>query len=100
MAGITVKNKATDDVITFDSVAEVGSAADFISLVKQAWGEGELLKPTGTGTSVFTNLSPGPFPGAEYNFQPRSSTTSASSITDACSRRRCSSKDCAYYLDS
>ena len=79
MAGITVKNKATGDVLTFDTVAEVSNAAAFIGYVKAAWDEGVLLKPTGTGTSVFTASSPGPFPGEVYGIKPSSGMSSASS---------------------
>ena len=52
MAAVTVKREGIGDIITFDSVAEVGTAAEFISFINQAWGEGALLKPS--STSAFT----------------------------------------------
>ena len=69
MAGISVKNTATEDVITFDTVAEVGSAAEFMSFVKSAWGEGLLLQPE--STNALTARIPRPLPQGEYHFQPR-----------------------------
>ena len=45
MAAITVKREGTGDTVSFDTVAEVGSAAEFISFIEKVWGEGVLLKP-------------------------------------------------------
>ena len=42
MAAITVQREGTGNIITFDTVAEVGSAAD----IEKVWGEGVLLKPS------------------------------------------------------
>ncbi len=70
MAAITVKREGIGDIITFDSVAEVGSAAEFISFINQAWGEGALLKPS--STSGFTARTPEPFPHGIYTFLPKS----------------------------
>ena len=52
MAAITVKRERTGGIITFDTVVEVGSAAEFISSIKNVWSEGLLLKPS--STSAFT----------------------------------------------
>ena len=52
MAAITVKREGTGDIITFDTVAEVGSASEFISYIEKVWGEGVLLKPS--RSSAFT----------------------------------------------
>ena len=38
MAAITVKREGTGDIITFDTVAEVGSAAEFIQLHREGLG--------------------------------------------------------------
>ncbi|KAL3154633.1 hypothetical protein ABBQ32_014082 [Trebouxia sp. C0010 RCD-2024] len=72
MAAITVKRERTGDIITFDTVAEVGSAAEFINYINQAWGEGVLLKPS--STSAFTARTPEPFPHGIYTFLPKSDT--------------------------
>ena len=53
----------------FDTVAEVGSAAGFISYISQAWGEGALLKPS--STSAFTARTPEPVPHGIYTFLPK-----------------------------
>ncbi|KAL3163151.1 hypothetical protein ABBQ32_009561 [Trebouxia sp. C0010 RCD-2024] len=71
-AAITVKRERTGDIITFDTVAEVGSAAEFINYINQAWGEGVLLKPS--STSAFTARTPEPFPHGIYTFLPKSDT--------------------------
>lgn len=77
MAAITVQHKETGCLLNFDTVAEVGSAAEFIGFVKEnEFGEGVLLKPNG---SVFTEYTPEPFPQGMYMFQPKSGTSSASS---------------------
>ena len=52
MAAITVKREGTGDIINFDTVAEVGSAAEFISSIEKVWSEGVLSKPS--RTSAFT----------------------------------------------
>ncbi len=44
MAAITVKQEGTGHIITFDTVAEVGNAAEVFSYIEKAWGEGVLLK--------------------------------------------------------
>ena len=72
MAANTVKREGTGGIITFDTVAEVGGAADFISSVEKVWGEGVLLKPS--STSVFTARTPEPFPRGIYAFHPTSGT--------------------------
>ena len=72
MAAITVKREGTGDIITFDTVAEVGSAAEFISSIEKVWGEGVLLKPS--STSAFTARTPEPFPHGIYTFRPKSGT--------------------------
>ena len=72
MAAITVKREGTGDIITFDTVAEVGSAAEFISHIEKVWGEGALLKPS--STSAFTPQTPAPFPHGIYTFLPKSGT--------------------------
>ena len=71
MAAITVKLEGTGDIITFDTVAEVGSAAEFSS-IKKVWGEGVLLKPS--STSAFMARTPEPFPHGIYTFLPKSGT--------------------------
>ena len=68
MAATTVKREGTGDIITFNSVAEVGSAAEFISCIRKVWGEGMLLKPS--STSAFTARTPEPFPHGIYTFRP------------------------------
>ncbi|DBA99330.1 TPA: hypothetical protein ACH3X3_011934 [Trebouxia sp. C0006] len=68
MAAITVKREGTGDIATFDTVAEVGSAAEFISYIEKVWGEGVLLKPS--STSAFTARTPEPFPHGIYTFLP------------------------------
>ncbi|DBB04069.1 TPA: hypothetical protein ACH3X1_013122 [Trebouxia sp. C0004] len=73
MAAITVKREGTGHIITFDTVAEVGSAAEFISYIEKAWGEGVLLKPS--STSAFTARTPEPFPHGIYTFLPKSGTS-------------------------
>ena len=72
MAAITVKREGTGDIITFDTVAEVGSAAEFISFIEKVWGEGVLLKPS--SNSAFTARTPEPFPHGIYTFLPKSGT--------------------------
>lgn len=72
MAAITVKREGTGDIATFDTVAEVGSAAEFISYIEKVWGEGVLLKPS--STSAFTARTPEPFPHGIYTFLPKSGT--------------------------
>lgn len=59
MAAITVKRAGTGDIITFDTAAEVGSAAEFINFIENVWGEGVLFKPS--STSAFTARTPEPF---------------------------------------
>ena len=44
MAAITVRREGTGNIIMFDTVAEVGSAAKFISSIEKVWGEGLLLE--------------------------------------------------------
>ncbi|KAL3159863.1 hypothetical protein ABBQ38_010264 [Trebouxia sp. C0009 RCD-2024] len=87
MAAITVKREETGDIITFDTVAEVGSAAVFISCIEKVWGEGVLLKPS--STSVFTARTPQPFLHGVYTFLQKSgtavSTTLHNSYLAACS---------------
>ena len=78
MAAITVKREGIGDIITFDSIAEVGSAAEFISFINQAWGEGALLKPS--STSAFTARTPEPFPHGTYTFLPKSGTAVDTSL--------------------
>ncbi|KAL3147880.1 hypothetical protein ABBQ32_002601 [Trebouxia sp. C0010 RCD-2024] len=75
MAAITVKREGTGDIITFDTVAEVGSAAEFISYIEKVWGEGVLRKPS--GTSAFTARTPEPFPHGIYTFLAKSGDDSA-----------------------
>ncbi|DBB00059.1 TPA: hypothetical protein ACH3X1_013916 [Trebouxia sp. C0004] len=75
MAAITVKREGTGDIITFDTIAEVGSAAEFISYIEKVWGEGVLLKPS--STSAFTARTPEPFPHGIYTFLPKSGMTAA-----------------------
>ncbi|KAL0040327.1 hypothetical protein WJX77_003561 [Trebouxia sp. C0004] len=70
MAAITVQREGTGNVISFDTVAEVGSAAEFISSIEKVWGEGLLLKPS--STSAFTARTPEPFPHGIYTFLPKS----------------------------
>ncbi|DBA94960.1 TPA: hypothetical protein ACH3X1_002486 [Trebouxia sp. C0004] len=70
MAAITVEREGTGGIITFDTVAEVGSAAEFISYIEKVWGEGVLLKPS--STSAFTARTPEPFPHGIYTFLPKS----------------------------
>ena len=72
MAAITVKREGTGDIITFDTVAEVGNAAEFISSIEKVWSEGVLLKPS--STSAFTARTPEPFPHGIYTFLPKSGT--------------------------
>ena len=72
MAAITVKREGTSDIITFDTVAEVGSAAEFISSIEKVWGEGVLLKPN--STSAFTARTPEPFPHGIYTLLPKLGT--------------------------
>ena len=72
MAAITVNREGTCDIITFDTVAEVGNAADFISSIEKVWGEGVLLKPS--STSAFTVRTPEPFPHGIYTFRPKLGT--------------------------
>ena len=72
MAAITVQREGTGDIITFDTVAEVGSAAEFISSIEKVWGEGVLLKPS--STSAFTARTPEPFPHGIYTFLQKSGT--------------------------
>lgn len=69
---ITVKREGTGGIITFDTVAEVGNAAEFISYIEKVWGEGVLLKPS--STSAFTARTPEPFPHGIYTFFPKSGT--------------------------
>ncbi|KAL3159867.1 hypothetical protein ABBQ38_010267 [Trebouxia sp. C0009 RCD-2024] len=76
MAAITVKREETGDIITFDTVAEVGSAAEFISCIEKLWGEGVLLKPS--STSAFMARTPEPFPHGIYTFLPKSGTNAVS----------------------
>ena len=78
MAAITVKRGGTGDIITVDTVAEFGSAAEFISFIKQVWGEGALLKPS--STSAFTAQTPEPFPHGIYTFLPKSDTAVDTSL--------------------
>ena len=70
MAAITVKREGTGGIITFDTVAEVGGAANFISSTEKVWLEGVLLKPT----SAFTAQTPEPFLHGIYAFRPKSGT--------------------------
>ncbi len=72
MAAITVKLQGTGDIVTFDTVTEVGSAAEFISYIEKVWGEGVLLKPS--STSAFTARTSEPFPHGIYTFLPKSGT--------------------------
>ena len=72
MAAITVKREGTGEIITFDTFAEVGSAAELISYIEKYWGEGVLLKPS--STSAFTARTPQPFPHGVYSFLPKSGT--------------------------
>ena len=81
MAAITVKREGTGDIITFDTVAEVGSAADFISSIEKVWDEGVLLKPS--STSAFTARTPEPFPHGIYTFRPKSGTVVNTSVHNA-----------------
>ncbi|DBA81990.1 TPA: hypothetical protein ACH3X1_007693 [Trebouxia sp. C0004] len=81
MAAITVKREGTGDIITFDTVAEVGSAAEFISHIENVWVEGVLLKPS--STSAFTARTPEPFPHGIYTFLPKSGTGPASTPIDS-----------------
>ena len=87
MAAITVKRQGTGESMAFDTVAEVGSAAEFISLIKEGWGEGVLLKPS--SHSIFTDKTPQPFPHGVYTFVPKSgtavNTTLHNSYLAACS---------------
>ena len=78
MAAITVKREGTGHIITFDTVAEVGSAAEFISYIEKAWGEGVLLKPS--STSAFTARTPEPFPHGIYTFLPKSGTAVSTTL--------------------
>ena len=82
MAAITVKREGTGDIITFDTVAEVGSAAEFISYVEKVWGEGVLLKPS--STSAFTARTPEPFPRGIYTFLPKSGTAVNTTLHNSC----------------
>ena len=82
MAAITVKREGTGNIITFDTVAEVGSAAEFISSIERVWGEGVLLKPS--STSAFTARTPEPFPCGIYNFLPKSGTAVNTTLRNSC----------------
>ena len=82
MAAITVKREGTGDTITFDTVAEVGSAAEFISYIEKVWGEGVLLKPS--STSAFMARTPEPFPHGIYTFLPKSGTAVNTTLHNSC----------------
>ena len=82
MAAITVKRERTGDIITFDTVAEVGSAAEFINYINQVWGEGVLLKPS--STSAFTARTPEPFPHGIYMFLQKSGTAVNTTLCKSC----------------
>ena len=93
MAAITVKRERTGDIITFDTVAEVGSAAEFINYINQAWGEGVLLKPS--STSAFTARTPEPFPHGIYTFLPKSGTAVNTTLHDSsCIQHRQQTQKC------
>ncbi len=79
MADISVKNNLTGDLLEFDTVAEVGTAAAFVGRVIDTWGEGLLLKPNGR---MFTDLTPQPIQEGAYIFRPMSGTISVSSNAD------------------
>ena len=82
MAAVTVKRGGTGDVISFDTVAEVGSAAEFISYIEKVWGEGVLLKPS--STSAFTARTPEPFPQGIYTFLPKPGTAVNTTLHNSC----------------
>ena len=68
MAAITMQREGTGDIINFDTVAEVGSAAEFISSIKKVWGAGVSLKPSNTSAFTARTIS------AWGHFPPKSGT--------------------------
>ncbi len=64
---LSVSKEGTQDSQEYDTIGEVGEAADFLDHLSTIWGPGTLFKPNGR---VFTRQTPNPFPYGSYTYRP------------------------------